>query len=102
MPGCQSELVSGEFVVVFTTSHCVFHYCSVDRYEVYFIATLSMEELTSQRKYSLRIGPVVLGVIVVNDSNNFPPKWRILFISDMCVNHWKSALEIPFHVSHSE
>ena len=84
MPGGQSELVSMESVVVFNASHSVFHYCSGDRYEVYFIAMLSTEELTSQRKYSLSIGPVVRGVIVVNDSNNFPPEWRILFISDMC------------------
>ena len=79
MPGGQSELVSRKSVVVFTTSHCVFHYCSGYKYEVYFT-----DELTSWRKYSLSSVPVVRGVIVVNDSNNFPPEWRILFISDVC------------------
>jgi hypothetical protein len=46
----------------------VFHYCSDGRYEeVYFIAMLSMEELTSLRKYSLSTEPVVRGVIMVHD-----------------------------------
>ena len=66
MPGDQSELVLRESVVVLLPV-TVFHYCSGDRYEVYFIAMLSTEELTSRWKYSLSIGPVVRGVIMVND-----------------------------------
>jgi hypothetical protein len=47
MPGGQSELVLRESVVVLLPV-TVFHYCSGGRYEeVYFIAMLSTEELTS-------------------------------------------------------
>ena len=67
MPGGQSELVSRVSVVVLLPV-TVFHYCSGGRYEEgYFTAMLSTEELTSRRKYSLSIGPVIRGVIMVHD-----------------------------------
>ena len=60
-------MVSRDSVVVLLPV-TVFYYCSGGRYEeVYFIAMLSTEELTSRWKYSLSIGPVVRGVIMVND-----------------------------------
>jgi hypothetical protein len=35
-------------------------------------------------------------------SNNFPPEWKVLFISVMCVNQQKTVLEILFTVLQSE